>query len=160
MKSKQYSRGPKIVSQIIRTSCLAFTPAFLPVILMLTLVLFALVGCGSTPVADPDFKPTDVTFHIKVPYKCGQPPAVGVVIMRDINWEVIDVAGIIFDEGDEPFTGQLVTLTVDDYKLMGMNTSDWIAASGEMKDQRTFYRDCILRSQEEVRLENENMETE
>lgn len=148
MKSKQFLTGHRP------------TPLFLPVILMLTLVLFALVGCSATPVAAPDFQPTDVTFYIKVAYQCGQPPAVRAVIMRDINWEVIDVAGVIFDEGDEPFTGQLVTLTVDDYKLMGMNTSDWIAASGEMKDQRTFYRDCILRSQEEVRLENENMETE
>ena len=136
------------------------TPLFLPVILMLTLVLFALVGCGATPVSDDDFKPTDVTFHIKVPYKCGQPPAVGVVIMRDINWEVIEVEGIIFDEGDEPFTGKLVTLTVDDYKALGMNTSDWLAASSKMKDQRTFYRDCIIRSQKETKKENENLNLE
>ena len=133
---------------------LSTTPMFMPVILMLTLVLFALVGCGSTPVADTDFKPTDVTFHIKVPYKCGQPPSVGVVVMRDINWEVIEVENLVLDKGGEPFTGQLVTLTVDDYKALGMNTSDWIAASGEMKDQRTFYRDCIKRSQQEINDEN------
>lgn len=130
------------------------TPAFLPVILMLTLVLFALSGCGANDVRDDDFKPTPVTFNIKVPYKCGQPPSVGVVIMRDINWEVIKVEGLVLDEGDEPFTGELVTLTVDDYKALGKNTSDWLAASKEMKDQRTFYRDCIERSQKEIRDEN------
>lgn len=136
------------------------TPMFMPVILMLTLVLFALVGCGSTPVADDDFKPTPVTFNIKVPYKCGQPPSVSVVMMRDINWEVIDVEGVIFHEGADPFTGQLVTLTVDDYKALGANTSDWIAASRESKAQRHFYRDCIVRSQEEARIDNENVEIE
>ena len=80
--------------------------------------------------------------------------------MRDINWEVIEVEGIIFDEGDEPFTGKLVTLTVDDYKALGMNTSDWLAASSKMKDQRTFYRDCIIRSQKETKKENENLNLE
>ena len=161
MKSKQSLMVPKKPecpqNEIVKDYELpgpSMSPLFLPVILMLTLVLFALVGCGSTPVADPDFKPTDVTFHIKVPYKCGQPPAVSAVIMRDINWEVIDVKGIIFDEGDEPFTGQLVTLTVDDYKLMGMNISDWLAASSESKEQRHFYRDCIARSQQEIHDEN------
>jgi hypothetical protein len=45
-------------------------------------------------------------------------------------------------------------LTVDDYKALGLNVSDWIAASREMRLQRDFYRDCIVRSQKEVHDEN------
>ena len=120
-----------------------FSPAFLPVMLMLTLVLFALVGCGATPVDDSDFVPTPVTFNIVVPYQCGQPQSVSVVVMRDVVWDIITV-----NEKD------LFTLTVDDYKALGLNTSDWIAASGEMRAQRDFYRDCIVRSQEETHDEN------
>ena len=132
MKSKQSLTG------------LSTTPAFLPIVLVLTLLLLVLTGCGgSTPVADPDFKPTPVTFTIKVPYVCGQPPSIGVVLMRSIEWDIITL-----DEVD------LFTLTVDDYKLLGMNTSDWIAASREMKEQRDFYRDCIMRSLKEIQDEN------
>lgn len=126
---------------------LSTTPMFMPVILMLTLVLFALVGCGSTPVADDNFTPTPVTFNIKVAYKCGQPPSVSVVIMRDVTWDIIEM-------DDEAF----FALTVDDYKALGLNTSDWIAASREMRSQRDFYRDCIKRSQEET--QDENLDTD
>jgi len=119
------------------------TPLFLPVMLMLTVVLFALVGCGATPVDDSDFVPTPVTFNIKVAYQCGQPPPVSVVVMRDVVWDIMTVEEIEF-----------FALTVDDYKALGLNTSDWIAASGELKAQRDFYRDCIVRSQQETHDEN------
>lgn len=131
MKSKQFSMGPKT------------TPLFLPVIFMLTLVLFALVGCGATPVADDDFKPTPVTFHIKVAYECGQPPAVNAVTMRDVVFDAAEIDGVTY-----------FILTVDDYKQFGLNISDWIAASTQSKEQRHFYRDCIARSQQEVDDEN------
>lgn len=119
------------------------TPLFLPVVMLLALMLLALTGCGTTPVADDDFEPTPVTFNIMVPYKCGQPPSVGVVVMRDVIWDIIEM-------DDESY----FALTVDDYKALGLNTSDWIAASREMKLQRNFYRDCIKRSQQEIHDEN------
>ncbi len=122
---------------------LSTTPLFLPVVLMLTLVLFALVGCSSTPVADDDFKPTPVTFNIKVPYLCGQPPAVDAVFMRDVEFESFEVDGV-----------EYFALTIDDYKQFGLNISDWIAASAQSKQQRFFYRDCIIRSQQEIHDEN------
>jgi len=111
--------------------------------LFLTVLSLSLVGCGATPVANPDFEPTPVTFNILVPYKCGQPPAVSMVIMRDVIWDFITL-----DDED------LVTTTIDGYKALGLNTSDWIAASFEMKEQRNFYRDCIMRSQQETQDEN------
>ncbi len=111
--------------------------------IFLTVASLSLVACGATPVANPDFTPTPVTFNILVPYKCGQPPSVGVVIMRDVIWDIIEM-------DDESY----FALTVDDYKALGLNTSDWIAASREMKLQRDFYRDCIMRSQQEIQDEN------
>lgn len=160
MKSKTYLTAPKKPeppqNEIVKDPGLGCSPAFLPVVLLMV-VLFALVGCGGTPVAATDFTPTPVTFNIKVAYECGQPPPVSVLRMRDINWEVIEVDGVIFHEGADPFSGELVTLTVDDYKLLGMNTSDWIAASRELKEQRDFYRDCIARSQQDI--EDENLDT-
>ena len=111
--------------------------------LFLTVISLTLVACGATPVAAPDFTPTPVTFNIQVPYLCGQPPSVGVVVMRDVVWDIIEM-------DDEDY----FALTVDDYKALGLNTSDWIAASREMKAQRDFYRDCIKRSQEEIHDEN------
>lgn len=134
MKLKQFLTGLKT------------TPMFLPVILMLTLVLFALVGCGSTPVADDDFTPTPVTFHIKTAYECGQPPAVNIVVMRDVEFDSFEVNGVNY-----------FVLTIDDYKKFGLNISDWIAASAQSKEQRHFYRDCITRSQQEIH--DENMDT-
>ena len=111
--------------------------------IFLTVLSLVLGGCKTTPVADTDFDPTPVTFNIQVPYRCGHPPSVGVVIMRDVVWDIIEM-------DDENF----FALTVDDYKALGLNTSDWIAASREMKLQRDFYRDCIKRSQEEIHDEN------
>lgn len=111
--------------------------------LFLTVLSLSLAACGATPVANPDFIPTPVTFTIQVPYKCGQPPAVSMVIMRDVVWDFITL-----DDED------LVTTTIDGYKALGLNTSDWIAASFEMKEQRNFYRDCIVRSQQEIHDEN------
>jgi len=131
MKSKQFLTGPST------------SPLFLPVILMLTIVLFALAGCGSTPVGGDDFTPTPVTFNIMVPYKCGQPPAVSVVIMRDVEFESFEVDGV-----------EYLALTIPAYRQFGMNISDWIAASAESKAQRHFYRDCITRSQQEIHDEN------
>lgn len=63
--------------------------------------------------------------------------------MRDVIWDIIEM-------DDESY----FALTVDDYKALGLNTSDWIAASREMKLQRDFYRDCIMRSQQEIQDEN------
>lgn len=131
MKSKQFLMG------------LNTTPMFLPVGLMLTLVLFALAGCGATPVANSDFVPTPVTFNIKTSYNCGQPPPVNVVLMRDVAFDIITV-------DDENF----FALTVDNYKALGMNVTDWVAASRQMRAQRDFYRDCIKRSQQEIHDEN------
>lgn len=122
---------------------LSGTPAFLPTLLVLSLMLLVLTGCGATPVASTDFTPTPVTFTIVVPYSCGQPPSVGVVGMRDVTWDIIEL-------DDESY----FALTVDGYKALGLNTSDWIAASREMKLQRDFYRDCIMRSRKEIQDEN------
>jgi hypothetical protein len=119
----------------------SFSPAFLP-IMLICLLLLTLLGCKSTPV-NPAFDPTPVQVVVKVPYRCGQPPPVDVVIMRDIDWDIITLEDV-----------DLFTLTVDDYKFLGLNTSDWIAASAQMKEQRTFYRDCIMRSQKEIQDEN------
>jgi hypothetical protein len=121
---------------------------------MLVVILFVLSGCASTDVADDNFTPTPVTFTIKVPYKCGQPPPIDHVIMRDIDWELIEVKDFVLDEGKPPFTGDLAALTISDYQLLGLNTSDWIAASKQLAAQRNFYRDCIVRSQKEVHDEN------
>jgi len=112
---------------------------YLPLIMIVLFMLAVLCGCGATPVDDSDFKPTPVTFNIMVPYSCGQPPPVSVVFMRDIVWHILAL-------NDEDF----FALTVDDYKALGLNTSDWIAASREMRAQRDFYRDCIVRSQKEI----------
>lgn len=122
----------------------ATTPAFLPVVLLLVLILFLLTGCGwNKPKTGPEFDPTPVQVIVKVPYKCGQPPPIDVVMMRDINWDIITLDDI-----------DLYTLTVADYQKLGMNTSDWIAASRQMKEQRNFYRDCIARSIEEAAKQN------
>ena len=125
------------------------TPAFLPVVMIL-LFMFALVGCAGNKPARGEFTETPVEIRVAVPYECGQPTPVPAVSMRDINWEIIEVEDFVFDEDGEPFTGELYVLTVDDYKSLGLNTSDWIAASAGMKGQRNFYRDCIERSQEEA----------
>jgi hypothetical protein len=63
--------------------------------------------------------------------------------MRDINWDIITLDDI-----------DLYTLTVADYQKLGLNVSDWIAASRQMKAQRDFYRDCIVRSRQEIQDEN------
>lgn len=112
-------------------------------ILMFLLTLVLLTGCGGSKPVKGELDPTPVLVEVKVPYICGQPPPVDVVLMRDINWDIITL-----DDVD------LYTLTVDDYKLLGLNTSDWIAASRQMKEQRNFYRDCIIRSQQEIHDEN------
>ena len=117
------------------------TPAFLPTVMILLFAL-ALVGCaGNKP--KPDFEETPVEVVVKVPYECGQPPPLPVVSMRDIEWQIVEI------DGEDFFT-----LTVDDYQALGMNTSDWIAASRKLKDQRNFYRDCIERSKAEAEAEN------
>lgn len=119
------------------------TPAFLPTVMILLFALTLIAGCGGHKPKQGNFDPTPVTVEVKVPYICGQPPPVDVVIMRDINWDIITLDDI-----------DLYTLTVDDYKRLGLNTSDWIAASRQMKAQRDFYRDCIARSRQETYDEN------
>lgn len=114
------------------------TPAFLPLVMILLLML-ALVGCAGNKPVEGEFDDTPVEIVVKVPYECGQPPPVSTVSMRTIEWVLVEI------DGEDFFT-----LTVDDYKLLGLNTSDWIAASGEMKEQRNFYRECIERSQEDA----------
>lgn len=120
------------------------------------LTLLSLAGCGGflKKPATGNLDPTPVQVVVKVPYLCGQPSPIDVVQMRDINWEIIEVVDLLFDENGEPYTGDLFALTVSDYQLLGMNTSDWIAATRQLKAQRDFYRDCIIRSREEI--ENEN----
>ena len=136
MKLKRFLMGNKA----------ATTPAFLPVVFLLVLMLFFLVGCGGRNTKpDNTFDSTPVQVVVKVPYVCGQPPPVDVVIMRDINWDIITL-----DDVD------LYTLTVADYQNLGLNTSDWIAASRQMKEQRNFYRDCIVRSMKDAAEHNAN----
>lgn len=120
------------------------SPHFLATLVLLV-TLLVLMGCGGTPVADDDFTPTPVTFNIKVAYECGQPPAIAVVKMRDIEWDIITI-----DDVD------LYTLTVSNYQKLGLNTSDWLAAAKQMKVQRNFYLDCIVRSKKDI--ENENLD--
>lgn len=118
------------------------TPAFVPVVVILMFML-ALVGCAGNKPAVGAFDNTPIEILVKVPYECGQPPPVSRVSMRDIEWVIVEI------DGEDFFT-----LTVDDYKALGLNTSDWIAASAEMKEQRNFYRECIARSQEDIHDEN------
>jgi hypothetical protein len=80
-----------------------------------------------------------VEILVKVPYICGEPPPIDVLILRDVNWDIITL-----DDVD------LYTLEVDYYKALGLNTSDWISASRQMKEQRDFYRDCIYQSQQDL----------
>jgi hypothetical protein len=112
-------------------------------IFLMVLSTALIAGCGGSKPVKPGLDPTPVIVEVKVPYLCGQPPPVDVVIMRDINWDIITL-----DDVD------LFTLTVADYQALGMNTSDWIAASRQMKAQRDFYRDCIVRSRQEIQDEN------
>ena len=115
----------------------------LKVILILSLSA-ALSACGGNrTIPSPDLTSTSVEVIVTVPYDCGVAPAIDPVRMRTINWDLMTVDDTA-----------LYTLTVDDYKLLGMNTSDWIAASKQMKAQRTHYRDCITRSQQEVQDED------
>lgn len=130
----------------LKTSLTHPSPHFVVVVVTLIVALFFLAGCGGTPVADDDFTPTPVTFTTKVAYECGQPPAVAVVKMRDVVWDIITVEDV-----------DLYTLTVSDYQKLGLNTSDWLAASKQLKVQRNFYRDCIARSKKDI--ENENLDT-
>lgn len=112
--------------------------------IFLTVVSLALLaGCGGSQPVRPGLDPTPVIVEVKVPYLCGQPPPVDVVLMRDINWDIITLDDI-----------DLYTLTVADYQKLGLNVSDWIAASRQMKAQRDFYRDCIVRSRQEIQDEN------
>lgn len=108
------------------------SPAFWPVIATL-LILFLLMGCSSIP--DPDLKETPIEVQVYVPINCGVAPAVDSVEMRDIFWKIQIIDGKAF-----------YTLTVSDYQLLGLNVSDWLAASGQLKGQRNHYRDCIDRS--------------
>lgn len=100
--------------------------------------LLLLVGCGATPVADDDFKPTPVTFTITVPYDCGTPPPVSGVTMRDVEWDIVEIDGVDY-----------FTLTVGDYQALGLNLLDWLASTKQLLAQRDFYRDCIARSKAE-----------
>jgi len=108
------------------------SPAFWPVIALL-LILFLLFGCGTIP--DPDLKETPIEVTVFVPIDCGVPSAIDPVKMRDVVWDIKKIDGEYF-----------YTLTVSDYQLLGLNVSDWIAASAQMKGQRNHYRDCIERS--------------
>lgn len=118
------------------------TPAFLPTVMILLFAL-ALVGCAGNKPATGEFTPTPVEVVVKVPYECGQPPPLPVVNMRDIEWQIVEI------DGEDYFT-----LTVEDYQALGMNTSDWIAASRKLKEQRDFLQDCIDRSKAETEAEN------
>lgn len=104
----------------------------------------ALSACSSVQgIPNPDLTPTPVLVTVTVPYACGVTPASDPVKMRSIHWDL----RTIDDEA-------LYTLTVADYQLLGLNVSDWLAASKQMKAQRDHYRDCITRSQKETQDEN------
>ena len=120
------------------------TPSLgLKVILILSLCA-ALSACGGNrTIPNPNLTSTSVEVVVTVPYECGVAPASDPVRMRTINWDLMTVDGTA-----------LYTLTVDGYKLLGLNTSDWIAASAQIKAQRNHYRDCITRSQQEVSNED------
>lgn len=110
-------------------------PQNLTAILSLAVLLSA---CGGNrTVANPDLMPTPIEVRVVVPYDCGVPPAIDPVTMRDIEWDIQNVNGVA-----------LYTLSVNDYQMLGLNTSDWIAASKQLKAQRNHYRNCIARSKE------------
>jgi len=103
----------------------------------------ALSACSSVRgIPNPDITPTPVEVRVMVPYGCGVAPAVDPVKMRSIHWDIMTINH-----------QALYTLTVSDYQLLGMNVSDWLAASKQMKAQRNHYRDCIERSQTEIEEE-------
>ena len=132
MKLKQFLTGPSTT-----------TPAFLPLVLIL-ITMLALVGCAGNKPATGEFTPTPVEVVVTVPYECGQPPPVNVVIMRDVEWIPVEMDGIKY-----------FALSADGYQALGLNTSDWLAASKQLKEQRDFYRECIERSQEDTNDEPE-----
>lgn len=137
MKLKRFLTGPNTT-----------TPAFLPSVLVLV-TLLALVGCAGNKPAVGEFERTPIEVVVKVPYECGQPPPVNVVQMRDVEWIPVEADGIKY-----------FALSADGYQALGLNTSDWIAASAQMREQRDFYRDCIERSQDELRTETEELPPE
>ena len=110
------------------------SPMFLPVVLILVLLIF-LAGCGAHTPAKGEFEETPVTVTPIVIVECGQPPPITPVKMRDVTWDIIEL-----DDVD------LYTITVEDYQALGMNVSDWLKASKEMKLQRDFYKECVDRS--------------
>ena len=132
MRLKRFLTGPSTT-----------TPAFLPILLGLMLMLAFLAGCGGTTPARGEFNETPVEVIVKVPYQCGQPPPVDPVQMRDIEWNIVQI------DGEDYFA-----LSVADYQALGLNTSDFIAAGKQMRGQRDFYRDCIARSIQETHDEN------
>ena len=98
----------------------------------------ALSACGGNrTVPNPNLTPTTVEVVVMVPYDCGVPPAIDPVKMRDVVFEPVEAEGIKY-----------FGLTAEQYQFLGMNTSDWLAASKQMKAQRNHYRDCITRSQQ------------
>ncbi len=104
----------------------------------------ALSACGGNrTLPNPNLTPTTVEVVVTVPYDCGVAPASDPVVMRDVEWDIQNVDGVA-----------LYTLSVNYYRMLGLNTSDWIAASKQLKAQRNHYRDCITRSQQEVSNEN------
>lgn len=112
-------------------------PQNLTAILSLSVVLSA---CSTVkPVANPNLIPTTVEIRVTVPYDCGVPPGIDPLSMRDVEFEAVEADGVKY-----------FGLTAEQYQMLGLNTSDWIAASKQMKAQRNHYRDCIERSQETV----------
>ncbi len=123
------------------------SPRFLPIVLMLVL-LIALVGCAGNKPREAEFTPTPVEIVIKVPYECGQPPPLNIVTMRDVEWVAVEENGIKY-----------FALTPDSYQALGLNTSDWLAATKQLKARSDFYEDCIERSQNELDSETEGRES-
>ncbi len=104
-----------------------------------------LVGCGGNPtVPTGELAATTVDVTVRADIDCGTVPSVDPVKMRSISWDWMTVDQITW-----------VALSVDDYKALGNNTSDWLAASKQMRAQRDYYRDCLARTQE---IGNENLD--
>jgi len=121
------------------------TPAFLPVMLLLVLMVLVLTGCAVKPPPDPNLTPTTLTKVEYVAYECGQPPGVTHVSFDEVEFVLVEIDGEV-----------VWTLTAQEYSDLGQNMSDIIQASKELNGNRKFWRACVLESLKEFAKLNAN----